>query len=170
MTTVDGATRSDVAHGGQGALAGSPPSPLILASDAELAELGRQVLDGTLPKARWTHRAHLAVAAWVIGARPDLVAARDMPDMIRAYNVASGTANTDTGGYHETITLASVQAVAAFLSGQPQAMSLSAACNALFVSPLGDPHWLLAHWTRDLLFSVAARRHWVEPDLQPLRF
>lgn len=170
MTSVDGVTQIEVAPGAQGALGGSQSLPLILASDAELAELGLQVLDGTLPKALWTHRAHLAVALWVIGARPDLVPARDMPDIIRAYNVASGTANTDTGGYHETITLASLQAVAAFLSRRPQGMPLYAACNALFISPLGDPQWLLAHWTRDVLFSVAARRHWVEPDLQPLRF
>jgi hypothetical protein len=29
---------------------------------------------------------------------------------------------------------------------------------------------LLAHWTRDRLFGVAARRGWVPPDLAPLPF
>ena len=145
-------------------------APLLLASDDELAALGRQVRDGVLPKALWTHRAHLAVAVWVIGACPELVPARDMPGMIRAYNVASGTANTDTGGYHETITQASLRAVAAFLAAQAPELPLYAACNALFDSRYGDQHWLLAHWSRDVLFSVAARRGWVQPDLAPLPF
>ncbi|MTW04849.1 hypothetical protein GM668_22495 [Duganella ginsengisoli] len=135
-----------------------------------MAVLGRQVLDGVLPKAQWTHRAHLAFAAWVIAARPDTVAARDMPGMIRAYNEATGTANTDTGGYHETITQASLRAITAFLSTQPDGMPLHARCNALFASPFGDQHWLLAHWSRGVLFSAAARRGWVEPDVRPLPF
>jgi len=35
-------------------------------------------------------------------------------------------------------------------------------------SPLGQPQWLLEYWTRERLFSVEARRNWVEPDLAPL--
>ncbi|WP_229507356.1 hypothetical protein [Pseudoduganella rivuli] len=145
-------------------------APLVLAGDSELAALGAQVLGGVLPKAAWTHRAHLAVAVWVTAARPDIVPARDMPGIIRAYNVASGTANTDTGGYHETITLASLRAVAAFLSAQPHGMPPYAVCNALFDSPYGDKDWLLSHWSRDVLFSVSARCRWVEPDKAPLPF
>jgi hypothetical protein len=32
------------------------------------------------------------------------------------------------------------------------------------------PGWLLDYWTRARLFSVEARRTWVEPDLKPLPF
>lgn len=145
-------------------------APLILAGDSELAALGAQVLGGVLPKEAWTHRAHLAVAVWVIAERPDIVPARDMPAIIRAYNAASGTANTDTGGYHETITQASLRMVAAFLSAQPAGTPAYTVCNALFDSRYGDKDWLLSHWSRDVLFSVAARRGWVEPDKAPLPF
>jgi hypothetical protein len=40
----------------------------------------------------------------------------------------------------------------------------------LMASPLGRSDWLLAYWTRERLFSVDARRRWVEPDLKPLPF
>ena len=139
-------------------------------SDAQVAAIGSQMLSATLPKQEWTHAAHLAAAAWIISERKDLLPARDMPGIISAYNIASGVANTDTGGYHETITQASLLAVAAFLRAQPEGTALHAACNALLASPYGQKDWLLRHWSQPLLFSVAARRAWIEPDLAPLPF
>lgn len=90
--------------------------------------------------------------------------------LIRAYNEATGVPNTDEGGYHETITQASLRAAAAFLCALPEATPLHAACNALMASPLGRTDWLLSYWSKGLLFSVAARRGWVEPDRAPLPF
>jgi hypothetical protein len=139
------------------------------ASDDEIAAIGQGVLDLSLPKPRWTHAAHFAAALWLIARRPDLDASRDMPRFIRAYNEATGVANTDTEGYHETITQASLRAARSFLSAD-SSRSLCAACNALMASPLGKSDWLLQYWTRPTLFSVEARRRWVEPDLKPLPF
>jgi hypothetical protein len=42
-----------------------------------------------------------------------------MPGLIRAYNEATNTPNTDTGGYHETITLASLRAARFMLAAHP---------------------------------------------------
>jgi hypothetical protein len=138
-------------------------------SDDEIATIGRGVLDLSLPKPRWTHAAHFAAALWLISRRPDLDAARAMPGFIRAYNEATGVANTDTEGYHETITQASLRAAHSFMREDPQ-RSLFATCNALMASPLGKSDWLLQYWTRPRLFSVEARRRWVDPDLRPLPF
>ena len=44
---------------------------------------------------------------------------REMPGLIRAYNESTGVPNTDTGGYHETITLASLRAACAWLARRP---------------------------------------------------
>ena len=33
---------------------------------------------------------------------------------------------------------------------------------------MGDKAWPLTHWSRERLFSVEARRGWVDPDLKPL--
>jgi hypothetical protein len=139
------------------------------ASDEEIAAIGRGVLNLSLPKPRWTHEAHFAAALWLISCRKDLDAHRDMPGFIRAYNEATGVANTDTEGYHETITQASLRAALSFLAQDPQ-RSLFATCNSLMASRLGKSDWLLAYWTRERLFSVEARRGWVEPDLKPLPF
>lgn len=138
--------------------------------DAQIEAIGTQLLAATLPKAEWTHAAHLAAAAWIVSVRKDLNPARDMPGIIAAYNVASGVANTDTGGYHETITQASLQAVAAFLAAQAEGTPLHVACNRLLASPYGSKDWLLRHWSQPVLFSTAARRTWVAPDLAPLPF
>lgn len=92
-----------------------------------------------------------------------------MPDLIRGYNDACGTANTDTSGYHETITLASLRAARHWLNEHPDS-PCHVALKQLLASPLGQPDWLLRHWSRERLFSIDARRHWLEPDLQTLPF
>jgi hypothetical protein len=138
-------------------------------SDEEIAAIGVGLLDLSLPKPRWTHAAHFAAALWLISCRKDLDASRDMPGFIRAYNEATGVANTDTEGYHETITQASLRAARSFLQRDP-ARTLSATCNALMASPLGKSDWPLVYWSRARLFSVEARRCWVAPDLKALPF
>lgn len=136
-------------------------------SETEVDDLARRFLDRTLPKAEWTHAAHFAVALWLLRHRPEGAVEAAMPGLIRAYNAATGTANTDGSGYHETITLASIAAarsVSAAWSDRP----LHEALQALMATRLGRSDWLLSHWTKERLFSVEARRGWVEPDLSPL--
>jgi hypothetical protein len=137
-------------------------------SDEEIDHIGLGLLERSLPKREWTHAAHFAAAFWLLR-RPDADAARAMPGLIRAYNEATGVNNTDTTGYHETITLASLRAARAWLAARPSA-ALHEALNELLASPYGRSDWLLAYWSRPVLFSVEARRNWVEPDLRPLAF
>jgi hypothetical protein len=137
-------------------------------SDLEIDRIGRGLLERSLPKAQWTHAAHFAAAFWMTR-RPDTRPAHDMPALIRAYNEATGVPNTDTGGYHETITLASLRATGAWLAARPN-MPLHAALNELLAGEYGRSDWLLTYWSRPLLFSVEARRAWVSPDLRPLPF
>jgi len=137
-------------------------------TEADIVRIGRGVRDLTLPKPEWTHAAHFACALWVL-TQPGLDAARDMPGLIRAYNVATGVANTDTEGYHETITQASIRAARHWLA-QRRGAALSAVLAELLASPHGRSDWLLRHWSREVLFSVLARRQWVAPNLAPLPF
>ncbi len=133
-------------------------------ADTELAAIADGLLDRTLPKRAWTHAGHFAAAIWILARRPEIDAARDMPDIIRAYNEATGGRNSDTEGYHETITQASLLAAGAWLRARP-GVAPFLACNGLLQSPFGEPGWLLRYWSSDLLFSVRARRNWVPPDL-----
>ena len=75
-------------------------------SDAELDAFVRWFRERTLPKWEWTHAAHLAVGTWHVhryGVRASVDLLRDG---ICTLNQSHGTANTDSGGYHETITRA----------------------------------------------------------------
>jgi len=137
-------------------------------SDAEIDSIGQGLLERSLPKSEWTHAAHFAAAFWALR-HPNMDAAREIPTLIRAYNESTGVHNTDTSGYHETITLASLRAARAWLAGRP-GMALYEALNQLLASEYGRSDWLLAYWSKDLLFSVTARRAWLEPDLQSLPF
>jgi len=137
-------------------------------SDSAIDRIGRGLIDRSLPKAEWTHAAHFAAAFWLLR-RPEMHAMRDMPDLIRAYNEATGVPNTDTSGYHETITIASLRLARAWLAARSHE-PLHAALNELLASDCGRSDWLLAYWSRSLLLSVAARRAWIEPDLKALPF
>jgi len=137
-------------------------------SDSEIDRIGRGLLDRSLPKSEWTHSGHFAAAIWVL-TRPNIDAARDMPGLIRAYNEATGVHNTDTTGYHETITQVSLRAARAWLNGRP-GVPLYEALNALLAAEYGRSDWLLGYWSKPVLFSVAARRAWVDPDLRALPF
>jgi hypothetical protein len=137
------------------------------ANEANIDRIALGVADLTLPKPEWTHAAHFACALWWLRRRPDLRLETTMPPMIRAYNEATGVPNTDTDGYHETITLASIGAARAVLGARSAEEPLHEVVAALMAGPLGRSGWPLAYWSKGRLFSVAARRGWVEPDLQP---
>ncbi len=139
-----------------------------LITDADIERIALGVIDRTLPKPDWTHAAHFAAACWVLR-RPGMNAERDMPKLIRAYNLATGVENTDSSGYHETITLASLRAARDWLEKRPEA-PLHTALNELLASRYGRSDWLLEYWSKPVLFSVMARRAWIDPDLKRLPF
>lgn len=140
---------------------------MYFTTEDDLRAIAEGLMDRSLPKPAWTHAAHVAAAVWITARCPALLPERDMPGIIRAYNEATGVPNSDTRGYHATITLASLRATAWFLAARP-AMPLHAACNALLESEVGRRGWMGAHWSEARLFSVAARRGWVAADRAPL--
>jgi hypothetical protein len=60
-------------------------------------------------------------------------------------------------------------AARAWLASRPDVKRYSA-LNELLASELGRSGWPLAYWTAELLFSIRARKAWVEPDRKPLPF
>lgn len=122
---------------------------------------------GNLAKSEWTHEAHLAACAWLLLERPDISLETELPGIISRYNEAVGGVNDDRQGYHETLTQLYIRAVREFLGNCPQ-RDLLGAVNALLASAIAPRDWPLRHYSRERLFSVAARRGWVEPDLAPL--
>lgn len=138
-------------------------------SDAAIERVALGLIDRTLPYAEWTHAAHFAAALWLLR-HPEVLARRGgIEPLIRAYNEAIGVPNSETRGYHATITLASLRGAAASLAASPKA-PLSVVHAELMASPLGRSRWLLAYWSEARLMSVDARRAWLEPDLAPLPY
>jgi len=142
--------------------------PRLFASDAEIARLGERFLARALPKAEWTHEAHLATTTWLLLRRPYIDVDEDLPDLIRRYNESVGGVNSDSEGYHETITRVFLAGVRLFLSEADESEPLHELVNELLLSPMGRRDWPLRFYSRERLLSVEARRNFVSPDLAAL--
>ncbi|MEC9347088.1 MAG: hypothetical protein VYB54_12740 [Pseudomonadota bacterium] len=139
----------------------------VFASDDDVRAIMNAVLAGTHPYPNWTHAAHCLVTVALLRERPDLDLPRDMPGLIRAYNTAVGIPNTDTDGYHETLTQFHIREIGRLLAALPAGTGLADAVRAVLVSPVGQRGHVFDFYSRARLFSVEARRGWVEPDLKP---
>jgi hypothetical protein len=139
----------------------------FFAEAAHVRRLGEGMLSRSLPKEEWTHEAHLATCLWLIDERADFDCARDLPAAIAGYNQSLGGQNTDTAGYHETITQLYVIGIVQFARACAE-RDLLARVNALLASPIAARDWPLRFYSAERLFSVAARRGWVEPDVTPI--
>lgn len=142
--------------------------PRLFASDDAIIRIGEGLLACTLPRADWTHEAHLAATTYLVTCRSDIDLDHDLPVTIRSYNESVGGVNSDTEGYHETITRVYLHGVRLFLSGGNIDAPLHQLVNALLLSPVGRRDWPLRYYSAERLFSVEARRHFVSPDLEPL--
>ncbi|HMF43342.1 MAG TPA: hypothetical protein VKQ32_21870 [Polyangia bacterium] len=131
-------------------------------------DLAARFQAAAIPATEWTHETHLIVGLWHVARFGAAAALERLRAGIRALNAAHGTVNSDTRGYHETITGAYVRLLGGFLRGRSADEPLDDAVAALLAGPLAARDVLTRHYSRPLLFSTAARRGWVEPDLSPL--
>ena len=133
--------------------------------DAE--ELARHFSACRLPKALWTHQAHLVVGLWHVTHFGRDGAMHRLRTGIRRLNDSHGTVNSATSGYHETVTAAYVELLDQFLAREP-AVSLDEHCARLLASPLAERNALFRFYSRAVLMSPRARGETVAPDLAPL--
>jgi len=116
-------------------------------------------VNGRLAKDAWTHEAHL-ITCWVaLQDRTPSETLAFLRDAIQTHNCGIGIRNTETSGYHETLTVYYITAVA-----QAAAPTL----DDLYAAPSCGRKAPLDHWSRELLFSTDARLGWLEPDKAPL--
>jgi hypothetical protein len=139
----------------------------MTAAACETDELARRFGERTLPKAEWTHGAHIRVGLWHLlkhGEEPSLGLLREG---IKKYNLSVGGENTDTGGYHETITRFYVWLIARFLENEDRTLPIDELAH-LLLARYGAKDVPLRYFSKERLMSVEARRAWIEPDLRPL--
>jgi hypothetical protein len=142
--------------------------PRFFRSDDEVAHVGEGLVARTLPRPEWTHEAHIAATTYLLLRRPDIDIDEELPGLIRRYNESVGGVNSDTEGYHETITRLFLHGVRLFLLEADPKEPLHELVNQLLLSPMGRRDWPLRFYSRERLFSVEARRNFVEPDLEAL--
>jgi len=121
----------------------------------------------TLPKERWTHGAHLLTGACYVHRLGAEEALERMRTCVRRYNESVGGKNTETSGYHETITVMWIK----LLDGlrRESGVMERAAFAALAVERfLGRRDIFREYYDFDLVGSKEARLGWVEPTLRGL--
>ena len=129
--------------------------------------LARAFTARTLPKAEWTHHAHLRVGLWHVLRYPDGVALDLLRLRIRSYNESTGVLNTSSGGYHETITRFYVAVIRSFLDSVDAQRPTDELAQDL-IARFGDKDLPFRYYTRERLLSVEARLGWLPPDVEPL--
>jgi hypothetical protein len=135
----------------------------MFATDQQIESFITEFEACRLPKSRWTHEAHLLVGLWYLSRHSPVDALDIVRTRIRAHNESVGTANTDTSGYHETITRLYLNGIAA-LRERHNNLPLTALLEQLLESPLAKSAYPFAFYSKERLFSVQARHEWVEPD------
>jgi hypothetical protein len=143
-------------------------SPRLFSTDAEIEHLGEGLLACTATREEWTHEAHLAATTYLELKRPDIDLDAELPGIIRRFNESVGGVNSDTEGYHETITRTFLAGVRLYLAKPRNGEALHEIVNGLLLSPMGRRDWPLRFYSRDRLVSVAARRDFVAPDIAEL--
>jgi hypothetical protein len=143
-------------------------SPRLFTTDAEIEHLGEGLLACTATREEWTHEAHLAATTYLLLRRADIDLDAELPGIIRRFNESVGGVNSDTEGYHETITRCFLHGVRLFLAEPRNGEALHEIVNGLLVSPMGRRDWPLRFFSRERLFSVEARLSHVAPDLASL--
>lgn len=147
--------------------------------DSVTERVVRKFFSCTLPKQEWTHEAHLRVGLWHLLRYSPSESLVRLRQSIKRYNVACGIENTDSQGYHETITRFYVLLIARFIETNIQSVNkivitpsneivnIDLLANELIKS-YGDKSLIFKYYSRDRLMSKTARLEWVEPDLMSL--
>jgi hypothetical protein len=133
-------------------------------TEPEIDEFLAAFEGGRLPKERWTHSAHLFTGACYVHALGEGPAIDAMRVCIKRHNESVGTANTDTGGYHETITIAWIKILKRLL--RDSAPMNRAEFARLAVERFASDRGIFGRYYEfDLVKSVEARRTWIPPTL-----
>ncbi len=133
-------------------------------SEKQILELAEGFRNKTLTKEQWTHEAHLAVGIWFMKNYDRFEATCLLRSGIIELNViAIGGENTETSGYHETITLLWIWMLDKYLKANEE-KSLLDLVNSFLQTEYSERNVLLKYYSEGVLFSTKARAIWVEPD------
>jgi hypothetical protein len=132
-------------------------------TDTEIESFIRCFEDCSLPKSQWTHGRHLVMALWYLRRHGRDEATRLIRSGIQRYNQSQGNRT----GYHETVTLAWIAIIDAFLFSRDGTHPISVLAAEL-LEECGAKDYLLRFYSRERLFCDEARGRWMPPDRAPI--
>ena len=131
-------------------------------SDASDAGFVAAFLGGRLAPGSFHHRDHLRLAWWLTRQSGIDQALATIARAIRHFATAHGQADK----YHETLTRFWVRIVGHAIEARPEIATFDAFLEAFPF--LLDKDLPSRHWSRETMWSPAARAQWVAPDLLAL--
>ena len=124
--------------------------------------------NGTLLKSEWTHEAHLIVGLKMLLTYGEQ-AFPEMKKRIIHFNESVGTINSETSGYHETLTIFWLWAIKQFCEEKGIAQfDVDAIDELLFYEPLSRRKLVEDYYSEAILLLPEARRRFIRPDEQPM--
>jgi hypothetical protein len=124
---------------------------------------------GTLPKAEWTHEAHLIVGLKMVLTYKEN-AFPEMKKRIIRFNESVGTINSESSGYHETLTVFWLWAIKQFCEAKSiSVFDVDAVDELLFYEPLAQRKLVEDYYSEAILLLPEARRRFIRPDEQPMQ-
>ncbi len=137
----------------------------FLESETALQRFVEMWKAGRLPKAAWTHAAHVATATYFAFDHAADATFAIMKTGILHHNTSVGTPNTEDNGYHETLTRFWSSEICEFVRSGRFPSKLEAVRAA--VSAFGDRDRYRLFYSFDVVRDRRARREWVAPDREP---
>jgi hypothetical protein len=121
-----------------------------------------------IPIADWKHGDHVRMGYLYLRDLPFDHALARIRSGLQAFLAAHGHVATPTSGYHETITVAWAQLIAANMTHHPTALDTDFATFAAANPHLLAKTLLRLYYTKERLTSAEARAAFVPPDIAPL--
>ena len=119
-------------------------------------QIAAGLLDASLPQSAWTHCGHITAAHVLVSEHGPETTLTLCRERIPLLNDAHGVENSDTGGYHDTLTVFYVAAVADAIE---RGLTIDETVAEL------DRDAALRWWSEPVLMSIDARRGFVAPDV-----
>jgi hypothetical protein len=134
-----------------------------LKSEEGLEEFSTRFENGTLPGSDFSHSAHVAICCMHLYREDAETALNHLRVAIPRFNLSAGGQNTDTSGYHETLTVFWVRVLAAFHAREPWNSRLGFVLKG--IAEFGGRSKLhTEYYSFDVVQSKEARRTWIAPD------
>jgi hypothetical protein len=134
-------------------------------NENDFLEVVRSFEDGTISREKWKHAEHLTVAFYYIKNSSSLIEATDKM-RVGIFNLLKsfGVDLKKEMPYHETMTQFWMRIVLDFVEHK-NGYSVVETTN-LILENFDDKDYPLKFYSRELLFSDAARKDFVEPDIK----